>query len=124
MPQGPPTILSPAVFTQLYQQISEHPRIRKHQACLRVIKYYLLQPHSDTTLNNLSINRTPHQVTIFCDSYNCNFLNHNTDSKISAKCIWRIIHHRLNTHTHHRTEIVVRKLVIQAYDQLKTNIYL
>jgi len=24
----------------------------------------------------------------------------------------------------HRTEIVVRKLVIQAYDQLKTNIYL
>jgi len=23
----------------------------------------------------------------------------------------------------HRTEIVVRKLVIQAYDQLKTNIY-
>ena len=81
------------------QQNPEHPQIRKHRSCLQVSKYYLLQCHSAAADNSSSINHTPHQVKIFCDSYNCNFLNRNTDSKISAKCIWRIIHCRINPHT-------------------------
>ena len=36
---------------------------------------------------------------------------------------YRVKNIRVHFAAQHRTEIVVRKLVIQAYDQLKTNIY-
>ena len=79
MPRGPPTLLPTALFTKLYQQNPEHPRIRKHRACVQVINYYLLHSHSASTNHNLSLNRTPYQVKILCDSYNFNFLNHHTN---------------------------------------------
>ena len=99
MPRGPPTILSTAIFIKLYPQNPEHPRIRKHTACVPVIHYYLLYSHSASTNHNLSPNRTPSQVKILCDSYNFNYLNRHTDSKLSALCIWRIIYRRLNPNT-------------------------
>ena len=99
MPRGPPTLLSTAIFTKLFHQNPEHPRIRKHRACVQVIHYYLFHSYSASTKHNLSPNRTPSQVKILCDSYNFNYLNRHTDSKISALCIWRIIYRRLNPHT-------------------------
>ena len=99
MPRGPPTLLSTAILTKLYQQNPEHPRIRKHRACVQVIHYYLLHSYSDSTKHKLSPNRTPSQVKILCDSYNLNYLNRHTDSKLSALCIWRIIYRRLKPNT-------------------------
>ena len=99
MPRGPPTLLSTAIFTKLFHQNPEHPRIRKHQACVQVIHYYLLHSYSDSTKHKLSPNRTPSQVKILCDSYNFNYLNRPNDSKLSSLCIWRIIYRRLKPNT-------------------------
>ena len=95
-PRGHRTILSPNTIVELRAVDKHHPRLQKNYAAQFVISHFIFR-FDPCPKHHLSPNSTPHEMKHLCLHFNQNYLTQPSDTKLSHKSLWQIIH-RLHFH--------------------------
>ena len=93
------TILSPATYAQLASENLHHPRIRTHRAACEAMELFHLG-FSPRPEHKLTYNAVPPNLRVLCNHYNERFLTLDSDRKLSAIQLWRVIFRCSFSHRH------------------------
>ena len=90
MARGHLMLLSPRTITELLLSDSNHPRLRRHHACVNIIQDYRCNTSITKISPSCSYSIPPTVFKQICRNYNTNVLFQSNDLQISTVGLWRI----------------------------------